>query len=135
MTSKVHIHLKVSDLPRSKTFYRKLWGHPVKEKPDYAKFLPSFAPLNLAITPGSPAATASHFGIQMTSPEEVREQLTRIKAEGLPVREEMGVDCCYANQDKFWIRDPDGTEWEIYSINHDLEGTSPKAAGCCPAPR
>lgn len=22
---------------------------------------------------------------------------------GLPVREEIGVDCCHANQDKFWV--------------------------------
>lgn len=134
MTNKVHIHLKVSDLARSMAFYRKLWGDPVKEKPDYAKFLPPFAPLNLAITAGSPAGAASHFGIQMTSPQEVQKQLARIKAEGIPVREEMGVDCCYANQDKFWVRDPDGTEWEIYSINHDLEGASAcSAAGFCPA--
>ncbi len=134
MTGKVHIHLKVSDLARSRAFYRKLWGEPAKEKADYAKFLPSFAPLNLAITAGSPAVAANHFGIQMTSSREVQEQLARIKAEGLPVREEIGVDCCYANQDKFWVKDPDGTEWEIYSINHDLEGEAIRpAATCCSA--
>jgi len=33
----------------------------------------------------------------------------------------MAVNCCHANQDKFWVRDPDGVEWEVYVLNHDLE--------------
>jgi hypothetical protein len=37
------------------------------------------------------------------------------------VREEMGVNCCHANQDKFWVTDPDGVEWEVYHLNYDLE--------------
>ncbi|HWN91374.1 MAG TPA: glyoxalase/bleomycin resistance/dioxygenase family protein, partial [Verrucomicrobiae bacterium] len=39
----------------------------------------------------------------------------------LPVTEEMGVNCCHANQDKFWVTDPDGVEWEVYHLNYDLE--------------
>ena len=35
-------------------------------------------------------------------------QLARVKNVGLPVRQEIGVDCCHANQDKFWVQDPDG---------------------------
>ena len=56
-----------------------------------------------------------------------------MKAAGLPVREEMDTNCCYANQDKFWVRDPDGVEWEIYHLNYDLEeelaATAPST--CC----
>jgi hypothetical protein len=33
----------------------------------------------------------------------------------------MGVNCCHANQDKFWVQDPDGVEWEVYHLNYDLE--------------
>jgi hypothetical protein len=44
----------------------------------------------------------------------------------------MSVDCCYSNQDKFWVRDPDGVEWEVYHLNYDLEDeTSPAASVCC----
>ena len=32
----------------------------------------------------------------------------------------MGVDCCYANQDKFWVSDSDGVEWEVYFLRRDL---------------
>ena len=49
-------------------------------------------------------------------------QLARVKDAGLPVTEEMGVNCCHANQDKFWVKDPDGVEWEVYHLNYDLEG-------------
>jgi len=37
------------------------------------------------------------------------------------VREEMGVNCCHANQDKFWVQDPDGVEWEVYHLNYDID--------------
>ena len=56
------------------------------------------------------------------SPDIVVAQLARVKAAGLPVREEMDVNCCHANQDKFWVQDPDGVEWEVYHLNYDLEG-------------
>jgi hypothetical protein len=58
-------------------------------------------------------------------------ELARVKAAGLPVREEMGVDCCHANQDKFWVQDPDGVEWEVYHLNYDLERevTAPRTMG------
>ena len=56
-------------------------------------------------------------------------ELTRIKGAGLPVVEEMGVNCCHANQDKFWVKDPDGVEWEVYHLNYDLEGEETEPAG------
>jgi hypothetical protein len=53
----------------------------------------------------------------------------------------MGVNCCHANQDKFWVQDPDGVEWEVYHLNYDLEDAAPtaglktlplaKASSCC----
>jgi len=61
------------------------------------------------------------MGIQVDAPETVMVQLQRVKAAGVAVREEMGVNCCHANQDKFWVQDPDGVEWEVYHLNYDLE--------------
>ncbi len=126
MSAKVHIHMHVSDLPKSREFYEKFFGAaPVKIKPGYVKFLPELGPVNLALSQGRPAGRdrepVDHLGIQVASPEIVRHQLARVKAAGLPVREELGVNCCHANQDKFWVRDPDGVEWEVYHLNYDLE--------------
>jgi hypothetical protein len=46
--------------------------------------------------------------------------LARVKGAGLATREQLNVNCCYANQSKFWVRDPDGVEWEVYHVNRDL---------------
>jgi hypothetical protein len=61
------------------------------------------------------------MGIQVESQAIVVREMERVKAIGLPVREEFSVNCCHANQDKFWVQDPDGVEWEVYVLNHDIE--------------
>jgi catechol 2,3-dioxygenase-like lactoylglutathione lyase family enzyme len=141
MTPNVHVHLFVSNVDRSAAFYEALFGTPVKSKPGYRKFLPGFAPLNLAMSEhrsdGPARNVVSHLGIQFATAEEVHAQLARVKALDLPVREEIGVSCCHANQDKFWVRDPDGVEWEFYNVNFDVEEEAPAAqaaTGCCGLP-
>jgi catechol 2,3-dioxygenase-like lactoylglutathione lyase family enzyme len=145
MSANVHVHLHVADLARSRDFYERFLGvAPIKLEHDYAKFLPRFAPLNLALSrraagiPDEPLA--GHLGLQLESTDAVRAELMRVRAAGLAVREEMGVDCCYANQDKFWVRDPDGVEWEVYVLRRDLPpraATLPAIGGatdaCCDA--
>ena len=124
MAAKVHLHMHVTDLGKSRDFYERfLGGDPVKVKPGYVKFLPAWAPVNLALSHGGRAAegTINHVGVQLDTVEAVMAELARVKAAGLAVREEMGVDCCHANQDKFWVQDPDGVEWEVYHLNYDLE--------------
>jgi len=143
MSAKVHLHLHVSDLAKSRAFYEKFFGaSPVKVKDGYVKFLPDWAPVNLALSTGGQlgAGTIDHVGVQVDAVPVVMSHLARVKAAGLPVVEELGVDCCHANQDKFWVKDPDGVEWEVYHLNYDLEGEAdgrPKAlrmvasAACC----
>lgn len=144
---RVHVHLTVSDLARSRAFYEAFLGvAPVKVKDGYVKFLPDWAPLNLALSEGRPAAGAgpvSHQGVQVASRTEVLAHLARVRQAGLSAREEFGVDCCHANQDKFWVQDPDGLEWEVYVLNHDLEKApaesgrrtlAVRAPACCPSP-
>jgi catechol 2,3-dioxygenase-like lactoylglutathione lyase family enzyme len=130
---RVHVHMHVSDLATSQTFYERFFGAaPVKVKPGYVKFLPPWGPLNLALSQGprpDAGGHVDHMGLQLSSRDEVVRQLARVKAAGLPVREEFGVDCCHANQDKFWVEDPDGVQWEVYVLNHDLQDESP-AVGC-----
>ena len=134
MSARVHLHLHVSDLAKSREFYEKfLGGGPVKVKPGYVKFLPEWAPVNLALSDGGAAGagTIDHVGVQVDAVPTVIAELARVKAAGLAVREEMGVDCCHANQDKFWVQDPDGVEWEVYHLNYDLETevAAPRAMG------
>ena len=126
MTARVHIHLKATDLTVSRDFYRKFLGvEPVKDKPDHVKFLVPFAPLNLVISPAKKLSAegptaVNHLGIELPSAAIVEEHLQRAKHAGLSVRQQLNVNCCYANQSKFWVIDPDGVEWEVYHVNYNL---------------
>jgi hypothetical protein len=57
----------------------------------------------------------NHLGIEVSSGTAVQQ-----KQDGLKVLEQLNVNCCYANQSKFWVIDPDGIEWEVYHVNYDL---------------
>jgi catechol 2,3-dioxygenase-like lactoylglutathione lyase family enzyme len=124
-SAKVHVHMVVSDLDQSEAFYSAFFGaEPVKQMPGYSKFLPTWGPVNLALSEGAEprgAGVVQYMGIQLDSPGEVSEHLARVKAAGLPVDEEIGVTCCYANSDKFWVTDPDGFRWEVYFLNFDVD--------------
>jgi catechol 2,3-dioxygenase-like lactoylglutathione lyase family enzyme len=136
----VHVHLHVSDLEASRAFYQRFLGaDPVKLRPGYVKFLPGLAPINLALSAGQAhhGRNVDHLGFEVESRERVAELLARARVAGLAVREEMGTDCCYANQDKFWVTDPDGIDWEIYHVNYDVDadGQRPEqqtGSACCP---
>ena len=54
----------------------------------------------------------------------------RLVTSGLVTREEMGVECCYALQDKVWVSDPDGAPWEWYTVLEYSPVMDP-TSGCC----
>ncbi|NER38641.1 MAG: hypothetical protein F6J93_32595 [Oscillatoria sp. SIO1A7] len=58
----------------------------------------------------------SHLGIQVETQEEVHQAIARFKRIGLNLREQLNNTCCYALQDKVWVTDPDGNEWEIFAL-------------------
>jgi catechol 2,3-dioxygenase-like lactoylglutathione lyase family enzyme len=124
LRSKVHIALNVRDLRESTEFYRAmLAAEPAKIRPTYVKFDVSEPPLNLALnetavdeTSAQGCGALSHFGIEVSSTNEVLAMRQRLENAGLTAREEMQISCCYALQDKVWTRDPDGNEWEVFVV-------------------
>lgn len=133
----IHISLNVSDLGRSVEFYKRFFGEPRKRKADYAKFVSESPEIHLALQPGltSPgtAGPLSHLGIRVDSLDEVRRRRSELKSRGITSDEEKREACCYALQDKFWLTDPDGNRWEVYTVLEDIEDTSREAkAACCP---
>src|SRR5713226_6953785 len=131
---KPHISINVRNVERSIAFYRAMLGiEPLKVRTGYAKFDVQNPPLNLALNevpalkePGA----LSHLGLQVASTDDVLAMRLRWKAAGLVTRDEMDTDCCYAKQDKTWVHDPDGNEWEVFVVLADnLPET--EAATCC----
>lgn len=133
--SSVHISLNVSDLGKSVAFYEGLFGAPKKLKADYAKFVGAEPEIHLALQPGlrpeGAGGALSHLGIRVASSEEVRRRRGELKERGVVSEEEKREECCYALQNKFWLTDPDGNRWEIYTVLEDLEDDSVRGAACC----
>ncbi|HEX8072025.1 MAG TPA: ArsI/CadI family heavy metal resistance metalloenzyme [Pyrinomonadaceae bacterium] len=121
-TLKAHVAINVRDVERSVEFYRRLFGvEPSKHHPRYAKFDVASPPLNLTLNerPFNDSGALFHLGIQVASTEDVLRMRGRWKAEGLETREEMGIVCGYALQDKSWVTDPDGNQWEVFVVHKD----------------
>ena len=120
---KAHLALNVRSVERSLEFYRRMLGiEPAKVRPGYAKFDVENPPLNLTLNEvpftGSEGAL-SHLGIQLATTEDVLSMRRNWMDAGLETRDEMGTNCCYAIQDKTWVRDPDGNEWEVFVVLED----------------
>lgn len=148
---KAHLALNVRDVQKSIEFYRKMLGiEPSKVRTGYAKFNVENPPLNLTLNqvPFKERGALSHLGLQVASTEDVLAMRQKWQESGLLTVDEMQTNCCYALQDKTWVHDPDGNEWEAFVVLEDNlaetamcctgEATEEKegaqaAASCCPA--
>ena len=137
MQTRVHIHIHVRDLGRSTAFYETLFGQPAsKRRPDYANFRLDEPALHLALAhePGHESvSTEQHFGVELFDDQVLADWRGRVAA--LAPRIEQQVTCCYAVADKFWVRDPDGNEWEFWVRHEEAEAmhapSDPASEGCC----
>ena len=127
---KAHLALNVHDVKKSLEFYRKMLDiEPLKVRTGYAKFDVQNPPLNLTLNEGAftGRGALSHLGIQVASTNDVLAMRDKWVASGLITRDEMQTNCCYATQDKTWVRDPDGNEWEVFVV---LKDNLPETAPC-----
>ena len=130
----IHVGINVTDLDRSIEFYQKVFGiEPVKTKADYAKFLLEELGLNFTLNVKSQVQgnQVNHFGFQVNNVEQVLAHKERLVNEGFFVRKEMNTTCCYAVQDKFWFKDPDGNEWEFFYTKEDSYTEQVEGNTCC----
>ena len=134
---KAHLALNVRNVTESIEFYRKMLGlEPSKVRTGYAKFDVQNPPLNLTLNQAefNERGALSHLGIQVSTTADVLAMREQWHEHGLPTRDEMQTDCCYATQDKTWINDPDGNEWEVFVVLQDnLPETAERlqASACC----
>lgn len=127
--------MNVSNVETSIEFYKKMFGiEPSKVRTGYAKFDVQNPPLNLTLNQNvfEGKGALSHMGIQVATTEDVIALREQWKDVGLAPREEMQTTCCYALQDKAWVNDPDGNEWEVFVVLQDnLAEAKSEDATCC----
>ncbi|OSZ72724.1 glyoxalase/bleomycin resistance/dioxygenase family protein [Sphingomonas sp. IBVSS1] len=125
---RLHVHVGVTDLAESISFYSALFGTgPTLVRDDYAKWMLDDPRVNFAISHGHATPGIEHLGIQAETPDELAEVTGRLNAAARPVLAEGETTCCYARSEKSWTSDPQGVVWEAF---HTMEqartyGSSP----------
>ncbi|MFK7787218.1 MAG: ArsI/CadI family heavy metal resistance metalloenzyme [Crocinitomicaceae bacterium] len=136
---RMHMSFYVSDLTATVNFYSTFFGKPAtKVKSGYAKYELSEPGLIISFIENKERVQSNfgHVGIQVGSKEEMERRLELARTQGIVSSEEIGTACCFAVQDKFWVDDPDGIQWEVYYFHEDVEFNDPKfesedATACC----
>ena len=118
--SRVQLALNVTDIDAAIDFYSKAFAaEPAKVREGYANFAIEDPPLKLVLIENETGGSLNHLGVEVETSSEVEAKSRHLVSEKLTTEEELGVDCCYARQDKVWASDPDGAEWEWYTVLAD----------------
>jgi len=140
-----HLHVAVTDLTASIRFYSALFAaEPTVVKDDYAKWMLDDPRVNFAISQRGATPGLDHLGVQVENEAELAEMHDRLRGADLPVDEQPGTTCCYANSNKYWTIDPQGIAWESYHTLSDIPvfgesrnaqtGTAASEVAACCAP-
>lgn len=129
--NRFHVHLNVADLASSIRFYNELFAMPPSvQKADYAKWMLDDPRINFAISSTGRAPGVDHLGLQVDSGDELTALGRRLDAAGGTVVPEEGAVCCYAQADKLWTEDPQGTRWESFHTFGEATTYYDPDAGC-----
>ncbi|MEL7031701.1 MAG: ArsI/CadI family heavy metal resistance metalloenzyme [Pseudomonadota bacterium] len=117
---RLHVHISVDDLTKTKRFYSALFGQaPSVDKDDYAKWEVDDPRVNLAVSQrGARPAGLNHLGIQAETDAELVDLHDRLASADQAMLDENGAHCCYAHGDKHWTTDPSDVVWEMF---HTME--------------
>jgi catechol 2,3-dioxygenase-like lactoylglutathione lyase family enzyme len=136
---RMHVSLYVKNIAETVNFYTSFFGIPaVKIKPGYAKYIldkPSLI-ISFVENPERVQPHFGHLGFQVETLEELNRKMEDARSKNMIALEEIGTNCCYARQDKYWVNDPDGVQWEVYYFHEDAEFNDPHyemndANACC----
>lgn len=136
---RMHVSLYVNDLEQTIQFYNQFFGQkPEKIKDKYTKYILEKPSLIISFIENKERVQSNfgHLGFQVETKEELYEKLEISKSQNIVSLEEIGTNCCFAEQDKYWVTDPSGVQWEVYYFHKDVEFNDPKysdgsSAQCC----
>ena len=132
--SRVQLALNVADLDASIEFYTHLFQTPpAKIREGYANFAIPDPPLKLVLFTGmGEPGSLNHIGVEVESTDEVMAVIARTEAIGMEQKIQENTSCCFAVQDKTWVKGPEN-DWEFYTVLGDAPsmacGSEPAATG------
>jgi catechol 2,3-dioxygenase-like lactoylglutathione lyase family enzyme len=123
--SRVQLALNVADLDASIEFYTKLFQTPpAKIREGYANFAIADPPLKLVLFTGmGEPGSLNHIGVEVETQDEVAAVIARTQAIGMDQTIQENTSCCFAVQDKTWIKGPEN-DWEFYTVLGDAPSMS-----------
>ena len=70
--------------------------------------------------------------MEVADTDAVDAEQARLTKAGLAFVDERDTTCCYARQDKFWVKGaPSGEQWEIYTVLQDRPHFRGQDSGQC----
>ena len=133
--SRVQLALNVQDLDTSIAFYTTLFQTPpAKVRPDYANFEIADPPMKLVLfaKSGDPG-TLNHIGVEVETTDDVAAVIARAQELGFDQHIQQNVSCCFAVQDKTWVKGPEN-DWEFYTVLADAPEMSCGTGDTCCSP-
>ena len=138
--SRVQLALNVADIDSAVEFYSKLFGaEPAKRQPGYANFAITDPPLKLVLMENADArghgieGALNHLGVEVETAGEVAAASGRLSGGGLATEVQDQTTCCFAVQDKVWVRTPTAHRgrftpcWLMPPLRRGSLGTVPAA--------
>ena len=125
---RMHVSLYVSNIQKTVEFYDAFFGvKSNKIEKGYAKYILDQPSLIISFIENKERVQANfgHLGFQVETREIMNKHLEAAKEKNIVSKEEIGTSCCYALQDKFWVNDPDGVQWEVYYFHEDVSFNDP----------
>ena len=120
---KRHVSMEVSDFEHAVEFYTRLFHQtPVIRKDGYAKWDVEDPAVNFVIESGNGEEGVDHMGIQVETGEELNTIVDRMRGTDRPFLDTEKTHCCYARQEKAWVKGMAGERWEAFlTHSHDHE--------------
>ncbi len=141
--SRVQLALNVSNIDEAIAYYSKMFGvGPAKVREGYANFAIADPPLKLVLIEGhGEAGTLNHVGVELEDTQAVADKITHAQNVGLPIEVQESTTCCFAVQEKVWVKGGE-LAWEWYTVLADAPSDTsltpmpimlgvPNSGSCC----
>jgi lactoylglutathione lyase len=118
--SRVQLALNVGNIEEAISFYSKMFGvGPAKVREGYANFAIENPPLKLVLIQGhGEPGTLNHVGVEVEDTDQVAAKMEHAVNVGLPIEVQESTTCCFAVQDKVWVKGGE-LPWEWYTVLAD----------------